>query len=145
MKFRNHTQIEALGLQIAPLVDVLILLLSFFVVTWKFSRIESEISISVPTSDQGQPLNREYNQIVINVRQDGQALVDAKPINDEELIARFGAITAANPNVAVIVRGDQEAAYKHIFHVLETCKKAGVWNVSFMTRPGESTPPAAPQ
>jgi biopolymer transport protein ExbD len=135
MKFRKNTHLEGLGLQIAPLIDVLILLLSFFVMTWKFSRIETEIGISVPTSDQGSPASREFNNIVINVRQDGIALVDSKPVTDVDLIQRFATITKLNPNVAVIVRGDEEVPYKHIVRVLESCKKAGVWNVSFMTRP----------
>ena len=60
MKFRKNTTHEALGIQIAPLVDVLILLLAFFVISWKFSRFETEIDISLPAAEKGPPLSREH-------------------------------------------------------------------------------------
>lgn len=133
MKFRKSAQLDTLGIQIAPLVDVLILLLAFFVISWKFSRFETEIDISLPAAEQGQPLDREYNEIVVNVHQDGRVVVDSQDYPEEKLFERLKKISEINPNVAVIVRGDRLTPYEHIVHVLDTCKKAGVWNVSFMT------------
>jgi biopolymer transport protein ExbD len=136
MKFRKQTHLEAMGLQIAPLVDVLILLLAFFILTWKFSRIETEIDISLPAAEKTkQELQREYNEIIINVHADGRVVVDSQPYDDAKLEARLSNIAKINKNVAVIVRGDQATPYKHIVQVLDTCKKSGVWNVSFMTKP----------
>jgi biopolymer transport protein ExbD len=133
MKFRKSTAHEALGIQIAPLVDVLILLLAFFVISWKFSRFETEIDISLPAAEKGQPLSREYNEIVVNVHTDGRVVVDSQPYDDATLFSRLEKIARINPNVAVIVRGDKATPYEHIVAVLDTCKRAGVWNVSFMT------------
>lgn len=141
MKFRKTTVHEGLGIQIAPLVDVLILLLAFFVISWKFSRFETEIDISLPAADKGQPLNREYNEIVVNVHVDGRVVVDSQDYDDSKLFDRLQKIAKLNPNVAVIVRGDKETKYEYIVSVLDTCKRAGVWNVSFMTvRPVTSAP-----
>ena len=142
MKFRKTTHLEGLGIQIAPMIDVLILLLAFFVITWKFSRIETEIDISLPAAEKGQPLSREFNEIIVNVHTDGRVVVDAKNYSDEDLMNRLSIISKANPNVAVIVRGDKETRYEHIVHVLDVCKKAGIWNVSFMTARPESQPRA---
>jgi biopolymer transport protein ExbD len=133
MRFRKTTHLEGMGIQIAPLIDVLILLLAFFVISWKFSRFETEIDISLPAAEKGQPLNREYNEIIVNVHQDGRVVVDSEDYDDTKLQSRLGKIAQINPNVAVIVRGDRSTPYEHIVHVLDTCKKAGVWNVSFMT------------
>lgn len=134
MKFRSRTtQLEGMGLQIAPLIDVLILLLAFFVITWKFSRFETEIDISLPAAEKGEPLDREFNEIIVNVHEDGRVVVDSLPYDEEKLRSRLEKIANINPNVAVIVRGDRSTPYEHIVDVLDTCKKAGVWNVSFMT------------
>ncbi|MGI8602629.1 MAG: ExbD/TolR family protein [Verrucomicrobiales bacterium] len=133
MKFRKTTQLEAMGIQIAPLVDVLILLLAFFIITWKFSRFETEIDISLPAAEKGQPLSREYNEIIVNVHQDGRVVVDSQDYDEDKLQSRLSKIARINPNVAVIVRGDRITPYEHIVHVLDSCKKSGVWNVSFMT------------
>jgi biopolymer transport protein ExbD len=133
MNFRKRVELESMGFQIAPMVDVLILLLIFFVTSWKFSRFETEIEISVPAAEKGAPLDRQFNEIIINVRKDGTVVVDSRPTSDEDLLARFGRITSINPNVAVIVRGDKDTRYEDIVHILDVCKKAGVWNVSFMT------------
>lgn len=135
MKFRKSTTHEALGIQIAPLVDVLILLLAFFVISWKFSRFETEIDIRLPAAEKGQPSNREYNQIVVNVHSDGRVVVESQPYDDAKLFSRLENIAKINPNMAVIVRGDKSAAYEHIMAVLDTCKRAGVWNVSLNVRP----------
>ena len=133
MKFRKTTHLEGMGIQIAPLIDVMILLLAFFVISWKFSRFETEIDISLPASEEGQPLNREYNEIVVNVHKDGRVVVDSQDYPEAKLLGRLEKIAKINPNVAVIVRGDGATPYEQIVAVLNTCKKAKVWNVSFMT------------
>jgi biopolymer transport protein ExbD len=133
MKFRKTTHLEGMGIQIAPLIDVMILLLAFFVISWRFSRIETEIDISLPASEEGQALNREYNEIVVNVHKDGRVVVDSQDYPEAKLLGRLEKIAKINPNVAVIVRGDGATPYEQIVAVLNTCKKAKVWNVSFMT------------
>ena len=60
-------------------------------------------------------------------------MVDSEDYPEAKLLGRLGKIAQINPNVAVIVRGDGATPYEHIVHVLNTCKKARVWNVSFMT------------
>jgi biopolymer transport protein ExbD len=133
MRFRKTTHLEGMGIQIAPLIDVMILLLAFFVISWKFSRFETEIDISLPAAEEGQALNREYNEIIINVHKDGRVVVDSQDYPEEKLLGRLEKIARINPNVAVIVRGDGATPYEHIVDVLDTCKRAKVWNVSFMT------------
>jgi biopolymer transport protein ExbD len=133
MKFRKTTHLEGMGIQIAPLIDVMILLLAFFVISWKFSRFETEIDISLPAAEEGQALNREYNEIVVNVHKDGRVVVDSQDYPEAKLLGRLEKIAKINPNVAVIVRGDGATPYEQIVAVLNTCKKAKVWNVSFMT------------
>ena len=47
MKFRNRPEPHILGFQIAPMVDILLVLLVFFIVTWSFARKENELDVKV--------------------------------------------------------------------------------------------------
>ena len=50
MRFRKRAEAQVLAFQIAPIVDVLLVLLCFFIVTWSFARRENELDVKVPTA-----------------------------------------------------------------------------------------------
>lgn len=53
MNFRTHHYPEPKGFLIAPMVDILLVLLGFFMLTWTFARYETELDIQVPTAKEG--------------------------------------------------------------------------------------------
>jgi len=130
MKFRNHATPQA-SFQLAPMIDIVFLLLIFFIVTWSYARFETEIEISVPAADEGSPSNRTVGEIIVNVREDGTITINATELDEAALIDKFQRIAAVHKDQAVILRGDSEAAFTHIMRVLNVCKKAGIWNVAF--------------
>jgi len=144
MRFRKHAQIEPIPLQLAPMIDVLFLLLIFFVITWNFARQETEIEISVPAADEGQvSQNRDVGEIVINVRKTGEVVVESVVLTEQQLVTRLKLLASVHKDQAVILRGDEKAEYEKVINVLNICQKAGIWNVSFATRKPEETAPAA--
>jgi biopolymer transport protein ExbD len=145
MKFRNVRQIESIPLQLAPMIDVLLLLLLFFIITMNLSRRETEIEIAVPAADEGKPQDtKQRGEIVVNVRKDGTLLVEGEKYTEDQLLAKLKFISSVHKDQAVILRGDEQTAYEKIMTVLNTCQKAGIWNVSFATRPPETPAPLAP-
>ena len=143
MKFQSQFGSERTGIQLAPMIDIVFLLLIFFIVLWNYARFETEIDISVPAASSGENPQRTIGEIVVNVRKTGQIIVEGLTKTDPELLGMFQDIVAAYPDQAVILRGDREAAFDHIVRVLNVCQQAGIWNVSFATAPPEiSTPPA---
>ena len=134
MKFRKTTQLEGMGIQIAPMIDVLILLLAFFVITWKFSRFETEIDISLPAAEKGQPFNREFNEIVVNVHKDGRVVVDSQDYDEAKLQCRLGKNRQDQSEC-----GGHRAWRPRPLPTSTSCacstpaKRREVWNVSFMT------------
>ena len=80
MKFRRRSEPQVLGFQIAPMVDVLIVLLCFFIVTWNFARKEMELDVKVPTAEHGGDPSLDVNQTVLNVKVDGSLVMNTKPI-----------------------------------------------------------------
>ena len=53
MNFRNRAHTESIGLQLAPMIDVILFLLTFFLLTWNVARYETELDVRVPTAKQG--------------------------------------------------------------------------------------------
>lgn len=148
MRFRHFKQIEPIPLQLAPMIDILFLLLIFFIITWNLGRRETEVAISVPAADQGkESKQRPVGEIVVNVHKDGDVVVEGEKLTQDQLLARLQSIAQVYKDQAVILRGDEKTEYQKIMDVLNTCQKAGIWNVSFATRPPEDsktspTPPA---
>lgn len=138
MRFRKFTDIQPIPLQLAPMIDILFLLLIFFIITWNFSRRETEIEISVPAADEGKADKRHtVGEIVVNVRKNGEIVVEGDQITEQELLQKLQIIAEVHKDQAVILRGDEKSEYQKVMNVLNTCQKAGIWNVSFATRAPE--------
>lgn len=115
------------------MVDVLLVLLCFFIVTWSFARRENELDVKVPTAANAKESNPVVNQTVINVKPDGTLVWNRKPVDGPELLARLKELSNLFPDYAIILRGDEHTDYKSIVAVLDICREANIWNVAFAT------------
>jgi biopolymer transport protein ExbD len=131
MNFRRHAKPEVFGFQIAPMVDILLVLLVFFIVTWNFSLAEKELDVKIPAATHAKEANAYVGQVVVNVRTDGTIIFNHKPISPDELVAKLRELARLFPDQAVILRGDERANYKFIMNVLDICRQANIWNVAF--------------
>ncbi|MBK1792532.1 ExbD/TolR family protein [Persicirhabdus sediminis] len=132
MKFQKREPEQA-GFQLAPMIDVVFLLLIFFIVSWQFSQNERELNVDVPVAEEGADATQTAGEITINLREDGVIIVDRREYTREELYDRLGRIAAVEKNQAVRIRGDAKVEYQKVVELIDTCQKAGVWNVSFAT------------
>jgi biopolymer transport protein ExbD len=140
MNFRKQHSIEPTPMQLAPLVDVLFLLVIFFAVTSHFAKNEQVLDISVPAADEGKEKeSRNVGEIIINIKTDGAIIVNGQQLTEDELLVKLKNIAAIYKDQAVILRGDEVADYQHVIRVLNTCQKAGIWNIAFATRRPEPT------
>ena len=133
MKFRRRARPEVIGFQIAPMVDILLVLLCFFIITWNFARKEMELDVKVPAAQSGKEGVNAVSQTVLNVKQDGTVVWNRKTVGAGELRERLGELARIYPDYAIILRGDERAAYRAIINVLDICRDAGIWNVAFAT------------
>jgi biopolymer transport protein ExbD len=133
MKFSSR-QPEPAAMQLAPMIDIVFLLLIFFIVTWQFSRSETELSVSVPTAQEGAEPNRQRGEIIINVLADGTIRVEGVTMDLDQLFAKLEPIAKQYENQPVRLRGDGAGTYQRMVEVIDTCQKAGIWNISFATQ-----------
>jgi biopolymer transport protein ExbD len=133
MKFSNR-QLPPIAMQLAPMIDILLLLLSFFIISWQFSRSETELNVAVPTAQEGAEPERQRGEIIINVLPDGTLRVEGLTVDLTQLHGKLSAIAKQFKNQPVRIRGDGKVAYQRIVEVIDTCQKAGIWNISFATQ-----------
>jgi biopolymer transport protein ExbD len=133
MNFRRHAEPRVLGFLIAPMVDILMVLLVFFIVTWNFALSENELDVRVPSAAKANEPQPYVGQVVINVKANGTIVVNRQQKSAAELLEQLKKLAQLYPDQAVIVRGDEAVDYKHIVEVLDICRQADIWNVAFAT------------
>lgn len=133
MKFSSR-QPESAQMQLAPMIDIVFLLLIFFIVTWQFTKSETELSVSVPTAKEGADPERQQGEISVNILADGTIRVESVTVDLPQLLEKLSSIAAQYENQPVRIRGDGAVSYQRVVEVIDTCTKAGIWNISFATQ-----------
>jgi len=133
MKFTSHRS-EPIPMQLAPMIDILFLLLAFFITSWQFTQSETELNIAVPTAQEGADPQRSRGEIIINVSPEGIIKVEGVTLDINQLESKLAAIAKLYENQPVRIRGDGKVPYQRIVEVIDTCQKAGIWNISFATQ-----------
>lgn len=143
MNFRKANTIEPVPMQLAPLVDVLLLLVIFFAVSYKFGLDEQLMDIAVPAADEGKERARtSVGEIVVNVKKEGGLVVNGLDLSVDELLVKLKNIASVFKDQAVIIRADEVTDFKFVVVVMDACQKAGIWNVAFATKKTEDAAPA---
>lgn len=133
MNFRTSTQPEPRGFLIAPMVDILLVLLGFFMLTWSFARQERELDVQMPTAGETKEQRRSVGEVIINVKSDGSLVMNRRTMTPEALLSALSQVAKLYPDQAVVLRGDQRVDYGTIVRTLDLCRKANIWNVAFAT------------
>ena len=133
MNLRRHATPQHPGIQLAPLVDVLLLLLIFFLLTWNAARNENELDVKVPKASAAREKSAPIGDVVVNVKADGNVVVNRRTLSGPELTELLKSLVQLNAEQAVVIRGDEAGAYKNIIGVLNICTEAGITNVAFAT------------
>ena len=139
MNFRKRLQPEPRGFLIAPMVDILLVLLGFFMLTWSFSRQERELDVQMPSAGEAKEQRRSVGEVIINVKADGTLVMNRRPMSPEDLLTALSRVASLYPDQAVVLRGDQRVDYGHIVQTLDLCRRANIWNIAFATATPAST------
>ena len=138
MNFRRNSRSRAAAVQMSSLMDVIFLLLCFFVTTSVFSQWETEISITLPTAKSATVPGRMPGEIILNLAKDGTVSVNGQTLTLAEVTERLTRIAKLYPGQPVVIRADKETAYDSLVGVIDACRTADVWNFSLATKDEES-------
>ncbi len=117
---------DAPRLEMTPIIDMVFLLLIFFLVATTFHQTEREMQIALPEAASGGPISVALRELVVNVASDGAIIVAGQQIGEDELRTLVSEAVAGNPDQKVTIRGDRSASYSAVARVLDICKGSGV-------------------
>lgn len=136
MKKRRHTETasDEADINLAPMLDIVFIMLIFFVVTTSFVK-ESGIEVNRPTAQTAE--RRDRGNILIAIAPNGEIWIDKRPVDIRSLRAAVERLRAENPEAAVIIQGDRAAQIGLLVEVMDQVRKGGVSNVSIAASPVE--------
>lgn len=130
MKLRDRKKADYM-VDITPLVDVVFLMLIFFMVSTSF-KMDSTLKLELPTS-QTKAQETDQQEVVISVDSSGQLYVQDEPVKDADLRRRILNISRGDPNMRVVLRADADARHRRVVYVLDTIKGLGMGKVGIAT------------
>ena len=121
-------------LSLTPLIDIVFLLLIFFLVATRFAEEDRELDVMLPSASEAKPLTVQPKELFINIDHKGQYFVDGKVLGPDEIEWVLKRAVADNPmNQSVIIRSDKRVALEHVVFVLNACNKVGIFDYSLTT------------
>ncbi len=133
MNLRRRINQEPIQLQLAPMIDVIMFLLCFFLLTWNLARYEQDLAVKVPMAKNGEEPKQLPGEVIINLRADGTVVLERTTLSYEQLQQKLSAISSIYPEQTVVLRGAEEVPYKWVVKTLDVCRAAKLTNIFFAT------------
>jgi len=116
------------SINLTPMIDIVFLLIIFFMVSSSFGRLQNErdIKLQVPTVSNASALTSAPRKRVINVYRDGKIYLDQKDVTLGELENELTSARQQYSKLGVVIRGDGQAYHQRIAEVMATCTKARI-------------------
>ncbi len=115
------------GLELTPMIDVVFLLMIFFLVASKLDEADRSIDVILPQASAAKPLTSRPREFVINVDRDGGYYAGARAVPLDELRQLLRQTAADNPDrQTVIVRADENTPHKFVVGAMDACVQAGI-------------------
>lgn len=118
--------LEEPSINLTSMLDVVMLLIVFFMVGTKFSEEERQTNIQVPTVADNYTLSGEPDKIIVNVTIDKKITVRNQPYTVDSLKAMLTEARKAYPGQGVVIRGDGRGDYQTVMDVIAACTATGV-------------------
>jgi biopolymer transport protein ExbD len=125
MPLKTHID-EQPTLNLTPMIDVVFLLIIFFMVGTQYSELERSIELKVPEVTDYGALTAAPEKRVVNVYRDGRITLDRQDVNIAELTQQLARARAQYADLGVVVRGDGGGRFQRVAEVLNACKQAGI-------------------
>ena len=121
------------GFQMTSMLDVIFLLLCFFIASSIYSQWELQVDIRLPSAVTGRQPNRLPGEVIVNISREGVITLNERVHTPEELKKRLDYLSANFPGNPVVLRADVATPYEKVLNVIDLCRQAGIPNLAFAT------------
>jgi len=125
--FAGATEEEENEINITPMLDVVFIMLIFFIVTASFVK-EAGIDVNRPDADTA--VRQERANILIAISENNEIWIDRRQVDPRALRANIERLHAENPEGSVVIQADKRAITETLIQVMDAARQAGVYNVS---------------
>ena len=133
--------VAAGALSLTPLIDVVFLLLIFFLVASQFAREDTQLPLKLPSAASALPMTMDPEILTVNIAADGRYFVSGEYLTLDELSDRIARAVRDNPvSQSVVIRGDRTVPYQSVVDALDICHANKVPNYRLTTAPREQGP-----
>ncbi|MBP89167.1 MAG: biopolymer transporter ExbD [Planctomycetaceae bacterium] len=114
-------------LSLTPMIDVLFMLLIFFLVTSRFDKEDREMDMPLPDASEAVPVTVAPKELFININLEGHYFVNGQTLEADELEDVLVRAATNNPgSQSVIVRAHKDVPYHFVVRAINLCKRAGI-------------------
>ena len=138
MRFLNRKGQALPEFQFTAMIDVVFLLLCFFITTSVFSQWEMEVDIVLPSAQSSTMPDRLPGEVIVNLSKDGVITINQQTFDKEQLKDRLTRLVKLFPGQPVIIRADKDATTERLISIVDICRQADIWNISFATSGDEA-------
>ena len=132
MNFRRKSP-DLPSFNFTSMIDVVFLLLCFFITSSVFSQWETEVDIVLPTAETAKMPERLPGEVIVNLTKEGVISINQQAFTLEQLRERLRRLVRAFPGQPVVIRADKECSYESVVAIIDSCRLADIWNISFAT------------
>ena len=142
MRVLQRLRHRPVGFNMTPMIDVVFLLIIFFLVSSHLAQRENRIRVELPSASSGQPESTDTSpRVTLTLQTGGRLWLAGRRFTKEQLLTRLQQQSTQNANVELRIRCDRRIPYRDVEPVLAQAVAAGIWNVSFAVKEGRSTVP----
>ena len=133
MRLRRHFDHEdQTGIDLAPMLDFVLNLLIFFIITAVFTK-EMSLAVNRPGAQGGPAAGKDTGSIMVNIQPDGEIWVDQRTVDVRAVRANIERLHSIKPEWGVMVVADENADAGILVQVVDQVKQGGVHNITFGT------------
>jgi len=114
------------SINMTPLIDMVFLLLIFFLVATTFAQAEKDRSVNLPGSDSPKPLSAPPNDVIVNITRQGDVKVGGRACSLEELAELFADLAQNQKDRDVLIRADKDSRHEHFARVVDLAYRSGI-------------------
>lgn len=128
----QHDEMPTLNL--TSMIDVLFLLIIFFMVATKFDEMERTIDVAVPQVAHAGEGAAPPEPLVVSVTAEGQLALNGKSLTETELVQQLAAARTPLTEPSVVIHGDAKCPFQHVAAALSACRQAGISELGITVR-----------
>ncbi|WP_405379204.1 ExbD/TolR family protein [Phascolarctobacterium sp.] len=133
---RRRKPIVRPEIMLSPMIDMIFLLLVFFIISTMYMSEVKTIPIRLPVAQHSETVSK--SNFNVTIKKDGSIYLDETPIELEQLVANAGTEAKRDSSFSVIIRAEGDADYKSVIQLMDKMKGAGVTRFGLATDVGES-------